>query len=152
MVVCVALEEMLPEADIIIAGGGPGGLAAAETAARRGAGVAVFERNSEIGSPTRTSGGSFVQDMAGFGIPERLYHQIHKCRFLSPKSAAEFSHPDPIACVIDVRGVYQHLAERAIAAIGRDAVVLQDRRVYRELFNLNTSTKVMADPAKRRAS
>src|SRR5207247_2584173 len=30
-------------------------------------------------------------------------------------------------------------------------IVLQDRRVYRELFNLNTSTKVLNDPAKRRA-
>ncbi|MEP7352563.1 MAG: ABC transporter substrate-binding protein, partial [Acidobacteriota bacterium] len=30
-------------------------------------------------------------------------------------------------------------------------VILQDKRVYRELFNLNTSTKVLADPAKRRA-
>src|SRR2546423_951408 len=42
-------------------------------------------------------------------------------------------------------------AERAIAAVGSDAIVFQDRRVYRELFNLNTSAKVLADPARRRA-
>jgi len=42
-------------------------------------------------------------------------------------------------------------AERAIAAVGTDAIVFQDRRVYRELFNLNTSAKILADPAKRRA-
>jgi sulfonate transport system substrate-binding protein len=35
--------------------------------------------------------------------------------------------------------------------LGADAIVLQDRQVYRELFNLQTSTKVLADPAKRRA-
>jgi NitT/TauT family transport system substrate-binding protein len=39
----------------------------------------------------------------------------------------------------------------AVAILGRDAVVLQDRRVYRELFNLNTSAKVLADPDKRHA-
>jgi NitT/TauT family transport system substrate-binding protein len=40
---------------------------------------------------------------------------------------------------------------RAALAVGDDAVVLQDKSVYRELFNLNTSAKVIADPSKRRA-
>ena len=110
---------MIHDADIVIAGGGPGGLAAAEAAAKLGASVAVIERNSEIGSPTRTSGGSFIADMKGFGIPAHLYHPVGTCRFLSPKSAAAFTYPEPIACVIDVRGVYQHLAERAVQAGAR---------------------------------
>lgn len=41
--------------------------------------------------------------------------------------------------------------ERARQLIGNDITILQDKRVYRELFNLNTSAKVLADPAKRRA-
>jgi len=41
--------------------------------------------------------------------------------------------------------------ERARQLLGDNAVMLQDKRVYRELFNLNTSTKVLADPAKRHA-
>jgi NitT/TauT family transport system substrate-binding protein len=41
--------------------------------------------------------------------------------------------------------------ERAKEMLGSDAVVLQDKRVYRELFNLNTSAKVLADPEKRKA-
>ncbi|MGI8745243.1 MAG: NAD(P)/FAD-dependent oxidoreductase [Bryobacteraceae bacterium] len=110
---------MIPDADVVIAGGGPGGLATAAAAASKGVTVAVFERNSEIGSPTRTSGGSFIQDMVAFGIPPHLYHPVHTCRFLSPNRAAEFSHASPVACVIDVRGVYQHLAERAVAAGAR---------------------------------
>jgi NitT/TauT family transport system substrate-binding protein len=52
---------------------------------------------------------------------------------------------------VDAIAMWEPESERAIAAIGNDAVVLQDRSVYRELFNLNTSTKVLADPAKRRA-
>ena len=52
---------------------------------------------------------------------------------------------------IDAVAMWEPEAERAIAAVGSDAIVLQDRRVYRELFNLNTSAKVLADPGKRRA-
>jgi len=52
---------------------------------------------------------------------------------------------------VDAVAMWEPEAERAIAAVGSDAIVLQDRRVYRELFNLNTSAKVLADPAKRRA-
>jgi len=52
---------------------------------------------------------------------------------------------------VDAVAMWEPESERAITAVGDDAIVLQDRRVYRELFNLNTSTKVLADPAKRRA-
>jgi len=52
---------------------------------------------------------------------------------------------------VDAVAMWEPESENSIAALGKDAVVLQDRRVYRELFNLNTSTKVLADPAKRRA-
>jgi len=51
---------------------------------------------------------------------------------------------------VDAIAMWEPESERAIAAVGDDAIVLQDRKVYRELFNLNTSTKVLADPAKRR--
>jgi len=52
---------------------------------------------------------------------------------------------------VDAIAMWEPESERAITAVGDDAIVLQDRNVYRELFNLNTSTKVLADPAKRRA-
>jgi len=52
---------------------------------------------------------------------------------------------------VDAVAMWEPEAELAIAAVGDDVVVLQDRSVYRELFNLNTSTKVLADPVKRRA-
>ena len=76
----------------------------------------VFEENHEIGSPIRTSGGSFIADLDALGIPPRLYHPISRVRFLSPNNAAVFDYPRPALCVIDVRGVFQFLAERAIAA------------------------------------
>lgn len=107
---------MVSEVDIAVAGGGPGGLAAAELAARGGARVAVFEKNSEIGSPTRTSGGSFISDLQALGIPSHLYHPVTCCRFVSPNRTARFEYAEPIACGIDVRRTYQFLAHRAIEA------------------------------------
>ncbi len=102
--------------DAIIAGAGPAGLAAAETLARRGHSVMVLEQNHEIGSPIRTSGGSFIDELDALGIPSHLYHPISRVRFVSPNNAAAFEYSNPTLCVIDVRGVFQFLAERAIAA------------------------------------
>jgi digeranylgeranylglycerophospholipid reductase len=102
--------------DVIIAGAGPAGLAAAESIARRGRSVTVIEQNHEIGAPIRTSGGSFIAELRSLGIPDGLWHPIARLRFLSAHNAAVFDYPDPAMCVIDVRGVFQHLAERAIAA------------------------------------
>src|SRR5579863_2466007 len=102
--------------DAIIAGAGPAGLSAAESLAKRGYRPLVLEQNHEIGSPIRTSGGSFIGELDALGIPARLYHPISRVRFLSPNNAAVFEYPDPVLCVIDVRGTFQFLAERAIAA------------------------------------
>ena len=103
-----------PEA--VVAGGGPAGLSAAETLARRGRSVLVLEQNHEIGSPIRTSGGSFIDELDALGIPNHLYHPISRVTFRSTANEARFDYLKPALCVIDVRGVFQFLAERAIAA------------------------------------
>ncbi len=107
---------MAPKYDVLIAGAGPAGLSAAFTAASAGASVLVVEQNPEIGSPTRTSGGSFLREMLDLDIPASLLHPITKVRFLSPHHCAAFDYPEPAACIIDVRAVYQHLATMAAQA------------------------------------
>ncbi|MGD1092298.1 MAG: NAD(P)/FAD-dependent oxidoreductase [Bryobacteraceae bacterium] len=102
--------------EAIVAGGGPAGLSVAEAIASRGRSVLVLEQNHEIGSPIRTSGGSFVSEMQALGIPAQFYHPIHRVRFLSPHNSAMFDYDAPELCVMDVRGVFQFLAERAVAA------------------------------------
>jgi digeranylgeranylglycerophospholipid reductase len=103
--------------DVAIAGAGPAGLSAAFAAASDGASVLITEQNSEIGSPTRTSGGSFIRELADLDIPRSLYHPLTRVRFVSPRSSAAFRYDDPVMCVMDVRGVYQHLATLA-AGVG----------------------------------
>lgn len=107
---------MSNDCDVLIVGGGPAGLASAEAAARGGVRVVVLERQNEIGYPVHTSGGSWVSDMKALGIPAHLYHPIQKVFFLSPNCEVPLFYTPALACVIDVRGVYQYLAGRAVAA------------------------------------
>jgi NitT/TauT family transport system substrate-binding protein len=51
----------------------------------------------------------------------------------------------------DVMATFEPEPEVAVRLLGKDAIVLQDRRVYREAFNLNARATDLADPAKRRA-
>ncbi len=51
---------------------------------------------------------------------------------------------------IDAIAMWDPETAKAVAAIGSDAITFQDPKVYRELFNLNTTAKVLADPVKRR--
>lgn len=107
---------MSNDVDVLIVGGGPAGLAAAEAAASRGVRTLVLERQNEIGYPVHTSGGSWVSDMQALGIPQHLYHPVSKVYFVSPHREVPLNYDPPVACVMDVRGVYQHLAGRAVAA------------------------------------
>jgi digeranylgeranylglycerophospholipid reductase len=127
---------MSENCDVLIVGGGPAGLAAAEAAAKEGVKTLVLERQHEIGYPIHTSGGSWVSDMQGLHIPQTLYHPINTVVFVSPQRAVPLHYDPAVACVVDVRGLYQHLAGRAIAAGARlrvrhtvEQTLLEDGRV-----------------------
>jgi sulfonate transport system substrate-binding protein len=51
----------------------------------------------------------------------------------------------------DVMATFEPEPGVAIRLLGDDAIVLQDRKVYREAFNLNARARDLADPVKRRA-
>ncbi|MEQ1945762.1 MAG: NAD(P)/FAD-dependent oxidoreductase [Bryobacteraceae bacterium] len=109
----------IPDSEVLIVGGGPAGLSAAAAIARRGHEALVLEQNHEIGSPIRTSGGSFIDELVALDIPPHLYHPVSRVRFLSPNNEARFNYDQPKLCVMDVRGVFQHLAMRAVDAGAR---------------------------------
>jgi sulfonate transport system substrate-binding protein len=51
----------------------------------------------------------------------------------------------------DVMATFEPEPEVAVHLLGKDAIVLQDRKVYREAFNLNARASDLANPEKRRA-
>ena len=127
---------MPEDCDVLIVGGGPAGLAAGEAAAKQGVRTLILERQHEIGYPIHTSGGSWVSDMQALNVPQALYHPINKVVFVSPQREVPLSYHPAVACVVDVRGLYQHLAARAIAAGARlrvrhtvEQTLLKDGRV-----------------------
>jgi ABC-type nitrate/sulfonate/bicarbonate transport system substrate-binding protein len=50
---------------------------------------------------------------------------------------------------VDAVTIWEPEIQNAAEAIGEDAIEFQDRSVYRELFNLNTTAEQLANPAKR---
>jgi sulfonate transport system substrate-binding protein len=52
---------------------------------------------------------------------------------------------------VDAIAMWEPHAQNALDALGDDGVELRDGSAYRERFNLNTTTRVLRDPAKRRA-
>jgi ABC-type nitrate/sulfonate/bicarbonate transport system substrate-binding protein len=49
----------------------------------------------------------------------------------------------------DAMVMWEPEAEKAVAALGQDAVVFQDNKMYREFFSLYASTEVLGDPKRR---
>lgn len=120
------------QVDVLIIGGGPAGLLVAETTASAGHSTILVEREPEIGNPVRTSGATALETMRYFGIPEMYYHAIPRWRICSANEEAVFNYEEPVGCVIDVRGMYQYLAERAA---DKGATILTDTRADRPLLD-----------------
>ncbi len=100
--------------DVVIIGGGPAGLTAGRVLGEAGATVLVVEKDREIGASVRTSGGTWIRDMAGHGIPADLYHPLRRVRLVTAGSEATFEHREARACVLDVRRTYRYLASRTV--------------------------------------
>lgn len=103
------------DVQILVVGGGPAGLKAAQASAAAGATTLVIEREPAIGEPVRTSGATALETMREFDIPSSLYHPISRLRLCSPRDEAVFDSNEPFG-VIDVKATYKHLAKQAEAA------------------------------------
>ena len=99
--------------NIIVVGAGPAGLSAAEYATKNGLKVVVLERSKEIGYPIHTSGGSWIKELKELDIPDKFIHPISKGDFIFGKTKSSFYYKNPQSCVLDIRGLYQYLAEKA---------------------------------------
>lgn len=104
------MQPLSDKYDVVVVGAGPAGLSASQAAAASGVKVLLLEKERQIGHPVRTSGGTWIEDMTKYGIPASCYNPIKRGFFNSPKNSAVFNYREPLACVLDVKRAYQHLA------------------------------------------
>src|SRR4029077_20416383 len=103
---------------VLVVGGGPAGLYAAERLARRGVSTLVCEEHATIGDPVHCTGVLAPESFDILGLPRHAsLNTLTTAQFFSP-SGAIISHstPVPLAAVID-RGVFDGArADRAKSA------------------------------------
>jgi sulfonate transport system substrate-binding protein len=113
--------------------------------ARRSAGIRrlVDLRGKKVGTPANTSAEYYLSKML------RTVKLDEPDVTVVPMPVADMASAMKRGDVDAVSG-WEPGAQDSVAALGADAIVFQDRPVYRELFNLNTTTGVLSDPVKRR--
>ena len=89
--------------DVVVVGGGPGGMAAAKNLSAQGWSVVVFEEHAEIGTPVHCTG-VLAEDVIGtMALPsEAVLNPLSTVRFVAPAGHAfEYTTTTTEAVVID---------------------------------------------------
>jgi digeranylgeranylglycerophospholipid reductase len=126
-------------------GGGPAGLSAAYSAARKNARTILLEKDDSIAQNIRTSGVSWIDDMKRLEIPEKYYNPIKNFRIISPSKDVILRGNTPKSCVLDVRATYQYLATLA-AREGAEISVRSE--VQSAITHSNKITGILANTPK----
>jgi NitT/TauT family transport system substrate-binding protein len=115
--------------------------------ARRSAGirsVADLAGKKVAVAPNTSAHYYLVKSLAAAGVPEEAVTAVPVAP-ITKMSGMLANHE------VDAVAIWEPESEKSVAALGSDAIVFQNRRLYRELFNLQTTTKVLNNPEKRRA-
>jgi geranylgeranyl reductase family protein len=109
---------MLEPVDVLIVGGGPGGLFMAARLAGRGVRTVVCEEHAQVGDPVHCTGVLSSDSFNRFDLPlNATLNHLTEVRFVSPGGIpVDYSTPSPIATVIDRPAFDRALADRARAA------------------------------------
>jgi digeranylgeranylglycerophospholipid reductase len=104
--------------DVLVVGGGPGGLFMAARLAERGVRTLVCEEHVRVGDPVHCTGVLSADSFPRFDLPvTATLNQLSTVRFVSPGGIpVEYATPSPLATVIDRPAFDRALAVRAIAA------------------------------------
>ena len=114
--------------------------------ARRSSGIRRIEdlRGKKVAATVNTSSQYFLREMlrkSGLSLDS----DAHFVNLEGPAMPAALKRGD-----VDAVAIWEPHAQSSLEALGSDAVDLQNASVYRERFNLNTTTRVLRDPDKRR--
>ena len=114
--------------DVVIIGGGPGGMSAARALAAGGWAVTVLEEHDQIGTPVHCTGVLAADVIDSMQVPaDAVLNPLSTVRFVAPAGHAfEYTTTTTEAVVIDRMAFDSELARRAALA---GAVVLKGRRV-----------------------
>jgi len=109
---------MLEPVDVLIVGGGPGGLFMAARLAGRGVRTVVCEEHARVGDPVHCTGVLSSDSFSRFDLPlNATLNHLTEVRFVSPGGIpVDYSTPSAIATVIDRPVFDRALADRALAA------------------------------------
>lgn len=113
--------------------------------ARRSAGIRNLTglRGKRVASTKNTSAEYFLVEMlASAGLRESEVTLLPLEGEAMPGSLAKKQ--------VDAIAIWEPHAQNAIDILGADALILEEPAVYHERFNLNTTLRVLHDPAKRR--
>jgi digeranylgeranylglycerophospholipid reductase len=104
--------------DVVIVGGGPGGLFLAARLALKGVRTLLFEEHARVGDPEHCTGVLSANSFHEFDLPRgAMLNELTRVRFVSPGGiAVEHATPSPLAIVIDRPVFDRELADRAVAA------------------------------------
>jgi digeranylgeranylglycerophospholipid reductase len=104
--------------DVLIVGGGPGGLFMAARLAGRGVRTVVCEEHARVGDPVHCTGVLSSDSFSRFDLPlNATLNHLTEVRFVSPGGIpVDYTTPSPIATVIDRPVFDRALADRALAA------------------------------------
>jgi NitT/TauT family transport system substrate-binding protein len=114
--------------------------------ARKSAGIAKLGdlRGKKIGTVPNTSAAYYLHRMlATAGLSESDVTVVSLVPVSKMPTALKSGEVDAIT-------IWEPEIQNAQDALGADAIEFQDKAVYRELFNLNTTAANLADPARRK--
>ena len=114
--------------DVVIIGGGPGGMSAARALAANGWAVTVLEEHDQIGTPVHCTGVLAADVIDSMQVPAgAVLNPLSTVRFVAPAGHAfEYTTATTEAVVIDRTVFDSELAKRAVLA---GAIVSKGRRV-----------------------
>ncbi|WP_438003481.1 ABC transporter substrate-binding protein [Sorangium sp. So ce321] len=121
--------------------------------ANRAAGISSLAdlRGKRIGSIANTSAAYFIHKYLGtVGLTDADYTVVSGGICMAAPCAANTLPAMLEEGVVDAVALWEPSTQLAANAIGSDAIVFQDRSLYREIVNLHSTAEKLADPEERR--